>query len=44
VGALHGEDSNKVGEELQCVDLPEDPFNPYNFVHQVQDLVEKMGD
>jgi hypothetical protein len=44
VGALHGEDNNKVGEELQCIDLPIDPFNPYNFLRRVQDLVEKTGD
>jgi hypothetical protein len=44
VAALHGVDNNKVGEELQCIDLPVNPLSPYSFVRRVHDLVGKMGD
>ncbi len=44
VAALDGEDNKKTSEKLQGIDLPVDPLSLYNFVCQVQGLVEKTSD
>ncbi len=41
---LNGDDSKKIGEELRCTNLPIVSLSLYSFVHQVQDLIKKMGD
>ncbi len=42
VAALDGDNNKKVGEELRHVNLPVVLLSPYRFVHQVQDLIEKL--
>ncbi len=44
MAALDGEDNKKTSEKLQGIDLPVDPLSLYNFVCQVQGLVEKTSD